>query len=235
VSTLTLVADNGTWGVGVVASARDAALRSLRDEACWGRVVRAFPLIAHWTDAEPITEVTVMAKIEDRHRQYVVGGKPVATGVVPLADAWACSNPSLGRGISIGMAHAAALRRLVHEDISDPAQQARRWSALTDETVGPLMEETHTFDGHRLAEIAAAIDGRPYETSDDAWNFELALRTAAVKDPDLLRASIEIAMVLDTTATVLARPGLAERAHALADREPLPGPDRAQLLQLVAG
>ena len=103
ISTLTLPADNGTWGVGVVTSSRDAALRGLLDNVTWEKVVRSFPMVAHWIDAEPITDVKLMAKIEDRQRTYVVGGTPVATGIVPLADSWACTNPSLGRGISIGL------------------------------------------------------------------------------------------------------------------------------------
>ena len=51
--------------------------------------------------------------------------------------------------------------------------------------------------------------------------------------PDLLRGFIEVALLLDTGADVLSRPGLAERAVALADPTPLPGPDRTQLLALV--
>ena len=63
-----------------------------------------------------------MAKIEDRQRTFVIDGVPVATGVIPLADAWACTNPSLGRGISMGMLHAAALRSMLREvPLDDPA------------------------------------------------------------------------------------------------------------------
>jgi hypothetical protein len=40
----------------------------------------------------------------------VVGGEPVATGVVPLADAWSCTNPSLGRGVSLGVVHGGTVR-----------------------------------------------------------------------------------------------------------------------------
>ncbi|MDP9463924.1 MAG: FAD-dependent oxidoreductase, partial [Actinomycetota bacterium] len=76
VSILTLPADNGTWGVGVVTSSKDAALRSLLEIDCWEKVVRAHPLVAHWIDAEPITDVKLMAKIEDRQRTYVVDGAP---------------------------------------------------------------------------------------------------------------------------------------------------------------
>ena len=68
-----------------------------------------------------------MAKIEDRVRSLVVDGRPVATGVLTVGDAWACTNPSVGRGVSIGMLHAVALRDTLHDraDRAD-ASLARR-------------------------------------------------------------------------------------------------------------
>ena len=54
-----------------------------------------------------------------------------------------------------------------------------------------------------------------------------------MKDPDLLRGFIDVVSLLDRGVNVLSRPGLAERALALADPTPLPGPDRAELLALV--
>src|SRR6185295_2196011 len=139
VSILTLPADNGTWGVGVIASSKDAALRGMTEIDCWEKVVGSYPMIAHWMNGEPITDIKLMAKIEDRQRTYVVDGVPVATGVVPLADAWACTNPSLGRGISIGMVHAAALRAMLGEGLlDDPRALAIRWHELTTETVEPM-------------------------------------------------------------------------------------------------
>ncbi len=234
VSILTLPADNGMWGVGVITSSKDAALRSLLEIECWEKVVSAFPIVAHWIDAEPITDVKLMAKIEDRQRNYVVDGKPVATGVVSLADAWACTNPSLGRGISIGMVHAAALRSLVREvPLDEPRDLAMRWDELTAETVLPHFVDTLAFDRHRLAEIEAVIEGHPYETDDPGWNLGNALANSITKDPDLLRGFIEVVSLLDTGANVVSRPGVAERAIALADPTPLPGPGRAELLSLV--
>ncbi len=54
-----------------------------------------------------------------------------------------------------------------------------------------------------------------------------------MQGPDLLRGYLEVALLLDTGAGVLSRPGLAERALSLADPTPLPGPDRTQLLALL--
>jgi 2-polyprenyl-6-methoxyphenol hydroxylase-like FAD-dependent oxidoreductase len=235
ISVLTLPADNGTWGIGIVASAKDAALRRLNDPVRWERVVGACPLVAHWMQGEPEPDIAMMAKIEDRRRHYAIDGQPVATGVVPLADAWACTNPSLGRGISIGMMHAALLRRTVAEvPVADAVAFARRYHEATDAEIAPYFEDTLAFDRHRLAEVDAHIAGTPYQPDDPGWALGQALASAAVKDPDLLRAYLDVVGVLARGVDVLGRPGIAERAIALASDEQPPGPDRAELLRLVA-
>lgn len=236
VSILTLPADNGSWGMGVIASSKDTALRAVLDIDCWQRVVRAFPLVAHWVDAEPITDIQLMAKIEDRQRRYVVDGVPVVTGLLPLADAWGCTNPSLGRGISMGLTHAAALRAMLRDEPTGDARAlATRWGAVTDEVVDPLFTETLSYDRHRLAQIEATIAGRRYETDDPSWMLTEALKSSAFKDPELLRSFVGISQLLETTASASSRPGIAERAFALADGSALPGPDRQELLAVLSG
>ena len=122
VSWFTGVADNGNWSVVLLGSARDRALRGLRDVGTWERVARSYPLIAHWIDAEPVTDVDVIAKIEDRVRHLDGDGGPVATGIVAIGDASACTNPSVGRGASIGLLQATCLRDVLRTaDPEDPS------------------------------------------------------------------------------------------------------------------
>jgi hypothetical protein len=136
--------------------------------------------------------------------------------------------------MSIGIVHAAALRSLLRDvPLDDARAVAVRWHELTLEHVQPHFASTLAFDRHRLAEIEAFIEGRPYEPDDIGWTLTKALEGAMTKDPDLLRGFIEIVSLLDTGENVLSRPGYAEKAMALADRTPLPGPDRAELLSLV--
>ncbi len=164
ISALTLPADNGTWSVTLVTSAHDKAMRALHDPAAWERAVRSLPLVAHWLDGQPIDDrVMAIAGIEDRHRNLMVDGAPVATGVVAAGDAWACSNPSVGRGASIGTLQATLLRdTIAGTGLGDPWEFARSFHHATAETVEPWYRETVAGDRHRLAEIDALIGGGEY-------------------------------------------------------------------------
>jgi 2-polyprenyl-6-methoxyphenol hydroxylase-like FAD-dependent oxidoreductase len=236
VSLLSLPADNGTWGMGIVAAASDAELRPARDVATWERIVGSYPLLAHWLQGEPLTDIQLMAKIEDRHRSFVVDGRPVVTGVAPVADSWACTNPSVGRGASIGLIHAVALRDLVRDrGLDDPPSFASAWHEVTHEQVEPFYRDTLDFDRHRLGEIEAQIAGVPYETDDPGWAIGQAMGAAAGSDPDVFRGFIDIASLLARPDEVLHRPGVLDKvlAHAETEREPLPGPTRAELLDIV--
>jgi flavin-dependent dehydrogenase len=73
-----------------------------------------------------------MAGIEDRHRNLMIDGSPVATGVVALGDALACSNPTVGKGASIGMLQAVLLRdTIAAAGLEDPWEFASVAMALS--------------------------------------------------------------------------------------------------------
>jgi 2-polyprenyl-6-methoxyphenol hydroxylase-like FAD-dependent oxidoreductase len=240
ISSLTLPADNGTWSVSLITSAKDRALYGLRDVDRWEKVVRSLPLVAHWLDAQPIDDgVVTMAKLEDRLRCFQVEGQPVATGLVAVADAWACSNPSLGRGASIGMLHGLLLRdRLRDVGLDDAFEFTSAFNRATAEEIQPWFEWTRAQDRHRLAEIEAAIRGEEYRPADPAWETEQALGSAASKDPDCLRTFVRAAMVLDPMDRALSSPELLAKITALGGdwrREPVPAPAREDLVALATG
>ena len=241
ISVLTLPADNGTWSVTLIASSKDSAMRAVMDPSKWAEVVRMLPLAAHWIDAEPIDDgVAVMTKIEDRIRDFAPAGQPLVTGVLPVADSWACTNPSLGRGVSVGMTHAIALRDLIRRSGDlDPVKLASEWAAVTKSEVQPWYDATVHYDRHRLNQVHALIDGRAYETDDPQWLGIRTLESAGTTDPDLLRANVDVAMCLRRVDEVLADPVIAPKVSAMTGsngggaREAL-GPDRAQLMEVLA-
>jgi flavin-dependent dehydrogenase len=238
ISSLTIPADNGTWSVGLTTSSKDTALRPLREPGRWQAVVRSLPLVAHWLDGSPIEDgVSVMAGLEDRHRGFMVDGTPVATGVVAVADSWACSNPANGRGASIGMLHALTLRdQLRAVGLDDPAAFTSAFHAATARGIEPWYRATLATDRHRLAEIEAGIHGGTYDPTDPRYQLERALGAALPLDPDCLRAYLDIRLVLRTPEEVFARPGLRDKTLQLGGgwrEQPPLGPDRDQLLTLA--
>ncbi len=239
ISSLSLPADNGTWSLGIVTASTDRALLGLRDPGKWEAVVRSLPLVAHWLDGEPIDDgVTVMAKLEDRYRGFVVDGQPVASGVVAVADSWSCSNPALGRGASIGMMHALMLRDQIRDiDLDDPVGFADAFHTATAEVVEPWYRTTLASDRHRLREVEAGIRGDTYNPEDSLYQADKALAAAGPHDPDCLRAGLDIRLVLRRSDEVLADPSLLDRALELGqgwrDYSP-PGPSRDELMALVS-
>jgi flavin-dependent dehydrogenase len=237
-SLLTLPADAQTWSVTVYLSSHDQAMKGLRDPERWSRVVGACPRHAHWLDGEAITGVAPMAGIVDRFRRLVVDGVPVITGVLAVGDAWACTNPSLGRGIALGLLHAVATSEVVAEHLGDPRALALAHDDVTQARLTPWYRHTVGLDRARAAAIRAEIEGVPPALSDDpAAVVGRALPQAAVQDADVFRAFLEISGVLALPQEVLARPGLRERILELAEGQqspPVAAPSRSQLLEMMA-
>jgi 2-polyprenyl-6-methoxyphenol hydroxylase-like FAD-dependent oxidoreductase len=239
VSILTLPADNDTWSVVLVAGSADRDLLPLKDTTTWERALKLYPEAAHWAQGEPLEGIRLMTGIEDRIRYLVVDGVPAITGVVAVGDAWACTNPSVGRGISIALEHALCLRDVLRKVGAERAEDlALTFAAATAEAVEPRFRSTLAFDRHRLAEIRADIEGVPYEPDDPTWAIIKALVAASAADAEVLRAFVSVASLLATPDEIMGIPGLLDRVIALgaeAPRYPLAGPDRAELLAAVAG
>jgi 2-polyprenyl-6-methoxyphenol hydroxylase-like FAD-dependent oxidoreductase len=238
ISVLTLPADNETWSVTLVARSGDRAMLGLKDVERWEGVVRSLPTVAHWIDGDPIEDrIMTITKIEDRHRDLRPGGVPVATGIAAVADAWACTNPSVGRGASIGMLHAQTLRNTLRDVGPDrPVELSEAFAVATAATVEPWYRATLAFDRHRLAEMAAIAEGVVYDPGDPLYEMTNALAVASGRDPDVLRGFLDIVGVLDLPNNVMARPGMFEKVIEYgADwraQEPI-GPTRDELVAMA--
>jgi flavin-dependent dehydrogenase len=175
--------------------------------------------------------MVVMAGIVDRYRRFIVDGRPVATGVLAVGDAWACTNPSAGRGISVGLVHAQRLRDTAREGLDDPEALVRRFDEVTEADVTPFYRNQISADRARFAEMSARRDGLE-PASDPMMN---AVGAAMIRDPDVFRGVMEIVTCLALPQEVFARPGFMDRVTAFAGETPMaiPGPDRAQLLDLI--
>lgn len=232
ISLLTLPGDNGTWSVTVWAAASDTELRNLRDPERFTEVVRACPLQVHWVDGEPISAILISAGVLDRYRRFVVDDRPVATGVAAVGDAWACTNPSAGRGMTVGLRHAQLLRDVVRSDVGDPEAFVRSWDAATEAEVAPFYWSQIAADRARVAQMDALRRSEDPPAPDPT---AAALSAAVLRDPDVFRGVLEAGTCLALPDEVFSRPGFMDKvqAHARSRIWKIPGPDRPTLLKLV--
>lgn len=237
ISILTIPADNETWSVTLYATSTDRAMRAASDPDVFQRVVRAHPDWAHWVDGAAFDGVETMAGVVDRERVFDPDGTPIATGLLPVGDAWACTNPSLGRGITMAVLHVVATVEAIADRLDRPAEVFAAWREATERVVQPWHVATNELDRARVAEMEAcrigSSDGQPTDPATVAY-----LAAAAV-DPDVFRAGLEVATMLSPAAEVFKRPDLQARIAAGAGRRPNgerppAGPTRTELEALLA-
>jgi 2-polyprenyl-6-methoxyphenol hydroxylase-like FAD-dependent oxidoreductase len=237
-SLLTLPADNHTWSVTVFTDTGERLFKRLRDRDVWTALVAACPRHAQWLDGDPITDVLPMGGIVDRYRRFRPGDGPVATGFASVGDACACTNPSNGRGMSLGLMHVQRLRDVAREHLADPLEFAEVWDAVTEAELMPWYRENVEDDRDRIAEIAALREDREPEP---ARGLRAALRRALVAavphDADAFRVHVAWRSCLTRLEEAFADRDFAERILEVArccERPPLMGPDQSQLLALLA-
>jgi hypothetical protein len=128
--------------------------------------------------------------------------------------------------------HAQLLRRNVWDHLGDPATFARAWDEDTEQRVAPFYWNQIRADRARLAEMTALRDGRARTPDDSAMSRLVA---GAPYDADLFRALIETITCMALPQEVISRPGIKAKIEQ-SGREalPAPGPDRQQLLSLLA-
>lgn len=237
-SLLTLPGDAGTWSVTVCISTRDQALKEVRQPEKWRAVVAACPLHSHLLDGDPVSGVLAMSGIVDRHRRAVVAGTPVLTGLLAVGDSACCTNPSLGRGVTMGLMHAAGTAEVIASHLGDPVALALAYDQMTQARVTPWYRNTVAFDRARKEEIDASIEGRPAAPpSGPMAQFSQAFGVAMLYDPDVFRDVMEFLSMNSLPEQVFARPGFSDRVAAAAAGHQAfaaPGPCRQDLLQALA-
>jgi len=240
ISLLTLPGDHDAWSVTVFVATGDQPLKNLRHEALWTKAIRACPLHAHWLEGEATTPVLAMSGIADRYRRFVVDGTPVATGFVGVADAWACTNPSAGRGLTVGFLHALRLRDAVRAHGDDPGALVEDFDRHTEADVAPWYHAQIAVDRARFGEMMALREGRePEPPANELARRIGSLMSSMAASPDLFRDALEYVGTVTPVQEILERPEVIARIAAAREatkgrpRPPIPGPNRTQLLELV--
>jgi 2-polyprenyl-6-methoxyphenol hydroxylase-like FAD-dependent oxidoreductase len=230
-SLLTIPSDHRTWSITIYGASRDSALKAVRDPERFDRLVGACPLHRQWLDGTPLTGVLPMAGTSDICRRFTIDEDPVVTGFAAVGDAWSCTNPSAGRGVTIGVIHAAALRATVRDHLADPVAFQLGWDDITERRVAPLYRSQLAIDRARAQEISALQNGDEPPAPDP---LRTRLIRTAGHDAHAFRAMIELIGCLALPDDLFARPGLIESLDEFGPLRALPGPNREQLLELLA-
>jgi 2-polyprenyl-6-methoxyphenol hydroxylase-like FAD-dependent oxidoreductase len=241
VAILELPADNDTWMIGVVASAKDKALYKLTDESAWRQVIAATPAIAPYLDGEPISELETMMAIPDRYRRFVVDGQPVATGIAPIGDAWAATNPMRGRGITMGFLQSQIV--INHLGLlDDPCAFAQAVDAQVEAEVSPHYHGTIELDRQMRESFEREVNGEapaPPDPNDPIAAMQGKFFSLVGQDPDVYRGMMKIVNLIDQPMNVVASEPVLSKVLAY-DGPPMDpmagagGPSRQELVDIAA-
>ncbi len=121
----------------------------------------------------------------------------------------------------------------MRDHLDDPATLVEAWDERTEREVAPFYGNQVAADRVRIAEMTAVREGREPPAPAEATRRFL---TASRYDADVFRGLLETVLCTALPQDVLARPDLQRRIERLGDEPlpPTPGPDRDQLLALLA-
>lgn len=235
--------DNGTLSITYGVHADDREMRRVLRAGPFTDVATHLPAVRRWVEpgrCQPISDVEVMAGLVNRLRHFVVDGTPVATGVYAVGDSSVCTNPVYGRGCSLAMVHAELLADTLAAAGDDATAAALAFAEATRTTIEPWYGAALAQDRH---DRSAAAE----ESDDDSDGVDMGslmrhgLLPAARHHPAVFRAFMRTFNLLDPPDAMMRDPRVVAGVMAAwrdrADRPPLPrlGPDRSELLQLLAG
>jgi 2-polyprenyl-6-methoxyphenol hydroxylase-like FAD-dependent oxidoreductase len=235
-------ADDGFASLAISAAVDDDALKPLRRVPAFQAVAQELPLIGEWVRPEratPVTDVLFMGNLENRYRTLIDAAHEPILGIVAIGDASTVTNPVFGRGVALGVTHAATLVRVLDEtDVL--AELAERFCRSTEETMRPWWEESVREDDLRQLWLRAArgdelaASEEQFLATDEAM-VHRALPIAMMRDPAIFRLVIRNLTSLDPPDRLHARE-VAVRALSLVSQDELTAApiSRDDLLSLLA-
>ena len=221
--------DAGALSVSLAPSMHDPCRALLRDPQVFERILAELPPIAALLDAAtPLTEPAPLARINNCHRRLCGDAGPIVTGFVLLGDAVDHTNPTLGRGVSLGLLQAQALARTAEQAAACPIDHAVAFDAWTEAHIGPWFASQVANDGAYLAAQAASIAGKEAAPTPEV-RFHRAAQALAETDEEIALAAAREAHMLTAPGAVARDARLSARVRAFMERNPQAAPSRATL------
>lgn len=233
--------DNGTMQMAVVPLVEDKRFRAVTDPDVYSSVLRLVSPLALWLDVlEPITGIFPMGGLHNTLRRLVDDAGPVVGGCVCVGDAVCCTNPTLGRGLSLALQNAVDLVDTLRLTGGDPLETVSRFDATVPARVEPFFVDQARIDERRLRTLRANHAGvAPPPLSPEPDRLTMAeLRVAAPHDATVFRAMLRLMGMLAIPDDVYRDPEVLAAARAvirdLPPAKAMPQPDPQRLLSVLA-
>jgi 2-polyprenyl-6-methoxyphenol hydroxylase-like FAD-dependent oxidoreductase len=234
--------DHGTYGLGAFVPDDDEELKVLRHHWAWDAAMAAFPRTAPWASDHvgvPVNDVQFMGGHQNVRRRYVVDGRPLVLGLLPVGDSLCTTNPMYGWGASMALTYAFAAVDAATAHADDLAAMALEYDEAVASEADAVFAESAAADrirGYRWrGEDIPEWDRAEVERQD----LIMCIGRGALRDPVLGRAMLRRTNLLEPPNTILDDPNVVERARnvqaILAEKAAQPPViTRAALLDLLA-
>jgi 2-polyprenyl-6-methoxyphenol hydroxylase-like FAD-dependent oxidoreductase len=206
--------DNDVFGMVFLTSTEEPLRGSIVKNEKFDAVMQAIPRTAAWFElGEPINDVQVLGRIDNRRRSLVDDKGPVVSGYVLLGDAAMHTNPVFGRGVSLAFAHAQHLAQTIDQAIVDPEAYAVAFQDWTRKTITVWYSGSVQADMNKSAQMARAFRGEAAPTPP-TMAFGPALTELAKEDPALGMRWARLNHLLDPPFAMFSDPSVMERLQA---------------------
>jgi len=236
--TIAFPADNGCFAVAMSPSMTDPLRGSLMEPEVFGAYVDAVPQIQAWVSrGTPITDPLPLARINNCQRRLTDRVGPIVTGFVMLGDSANHTNPTYGRGVSLGFAQAQHLARTA-EMTASPVEFAIAFSEWTDANTGAWRQSQQEADGFLLSLAQATVANETPPTPPPQFLFRQAMAALADRDAEVAALVARELHLLCPAGSVEADLAVSAKVRAFMERgpprPPPAGPSRREFEALVA-
>ena len=224
--TIAFPQDAGTLSALVVRPTDDDGWDALWRDEVFDAAVARIPNLAPWTDPERFAPLTSVMRGGTLVNSYRGQGRPPA-GVLFVGDAVSTTNPSAGRGVSLGLLQAGALLDLLAEH-GDDRDAGTALDAWCDAQIKPWYDD-HVMDDAYLVRRYRGEQVGP----DEPLPSDLVCDAMAA-DPSLAGIVLPYLGMMAPPASLAAAH---DRVRALMRDgwrpTPAPGPAKEELLELA--
>jgi 2-polyprenyl-6-methoxyphenol hydroxylase-like FAD-dependent oxidoreductase len=234
--------DNRTFSITLAARTDDTELRAgLLHESVFMRAAAELTATAPYVVdglAEPITDVSVMARLLNRRRTFTSDdGEPLVVGMAAVGDAHTCTNPLYGRGCSLATVQSQLLADAWAAHPDDLLAAGRDYEAACTREILPWYRAAVAQDAAVRADAAGepGADEHPLRAM-----LRDGLMPALRTDPVVFRAFLRMFNLLEPPESLMTNADVVGRVMAVFqgrdERPPEPplGPPRAEMLAAIS-